>query len=176
MSITLIMNTPRDNSYYAPLRKGLMKQGWKVRVVYIKWNYKVFSQMLAELNSATSSGVIIGFSVNAFLLLFMNNDKHKHLIAVSPSPFWKECLNFLPAYVKRNLGKKRVDELRRCYSLGNLKAKKMVIIYGTKEPKLLLESANKIPFGKKVCISGAGHSIQDYMEEIIAQVKKINKD
>ncbi len=145
-----------------------------MRYVRADFNKETLSAILTRLDDLEEKSVLIGFSTGGLIAYCLSMKKFfSNVIVCSPSPFLKKNLSHLPSAVKRGLGKKLIQDLEH-YTYRKSKAKKLMLICGEKEEKLLVQNVKDLGKLNKITptlIKDAGHAMtQGYVDEVIKKL------
>lgn len=178
------------NKAYRQIAKILKSQGYLPIPVKIPWkkstiseNTEFFLKKYKEINSKKK--YIIGFSFGAMIaFIAATKVKVEGLILCSLSPYFKEDLLKTNKHLSRLMVKRYYDfSTLRCSTLAKqIKAKKIIMMYGKKEEKSLIKRVTKAYYGISSShkyltpIANADHNIGDkrYLRAIIDSTKGLN--
>lgn len=165
---------------YQEVIKSFKAQSFRVVPVEISWKYRVVSDYVDEFLGQVSHNkndevCLFGFSFGAMIAFISAAEIDPRILFLcSLSPFFKEDLENLPKYVKKDIGKKRLEDLGR-YSFKELVEKidcRTILVAGEKEPRDLLERVKnthkKIKDSELFIINKARHNIsqKEYWNEL----------
>lgn len=156
---------------YQEVIRSFEAQSFRVVPVEISWKYRVMSDYVEEFLDQVSHNkndevYLFGFSFGAMIAFISATEiDPRTLFLCSLSPFFKEDLENLPKYVKKDIGKKRLEDLGN-YSFKKLAGKincRTILVAGEKETRDLLERVEnthkKIKDSELFIINKARHNI-----------------
>lgn len=166
----------------------IRNSGWKPIEVPVTWNHHTLSQNAKEFISFYNQhkgdkNQILGFSYGAVIsLLTANEICPDKMYLCSLSPDFAEDKDTMPAWLKKYIGKNRLDDMttRSAVTLAkNLKVP-TVIFYGEKEavdfPSMKKRAEETTKFAKNarlIVVPNANHAIdgEEYKESLLANLE-----
>jgi len=170
---------------YREVVKSFEARNYQAVLVRISWKYKVMSDYVDEFldqvtHNNNDKACFFGFSFGAMIALISATRLDiQSLFLFSLSPFFKEDLKNLPKYIKKDIGKKRLEDFEK-YSFKELAEQincRTILAAGEREHRYLLgrveDAHNKIKESELFIINKAKHNIsqkeyRNKLREIIA--------
>jgi hypothetical protein len=170
---------------YSELIRYARKEGFNVVPVNINWSSKLLmtdyiKQVDKKIPDNISEDYVLGFSFGSYISAILADKKDaKGYIFCSPSPYFKENLEYLPQETKKYWGPKLMKDFRKYTFPRNINNKAWFFM-GDKEWKIA-QDAIKIFYkkwkGKKTLkfIKGADHELSsiNYLKEIKHLIKML---
>jgi len=121
----------------------LKERNFKVVAVPIKWDRRVMSNYIKDFQviynkEKTSINYVLGFSYGAVIVFSTASElEPKKIFLCSLSPDFKEDLNQMKPWIKRLVGKRRIEDINKRSAVKMAKELKIpvVIFYGEEEGK-----------------------------------------
>lgn len=172
---------------YKNISKILKAQGFEPVTIDIPWektiskNVKYFLKEFKKIKTAEK--YILGFSLGAMIAFVASTKvKVKGLILCSLSPYFKEDLSNLRDPWISDVMKKDFSKLRCAGLAKKIKARKILMLYGTEEARSLInrvtETYGQLPSRNKhlVKVKETGHNIgnERYLRKISLAAKRLN--
>lgn len=172
------------------LIKFLKKQGFKVIVVPIKWKNRTISDYVKDFKEfygkhKTTTNYVLGFSYGAVITLITANElKPKRIYLCSLSPDFKEDIIKMKPWVRKLVGKRRLQDAKKRSGKEMAKGLKIpsVIFYGESEgrvyPQLKVRCEETVKLAndsKLIVVKSASHRLNhfEYMKSLKQELRRI---
>lgn len=142
--------------HYSKLISKLKKKGFNLITIDLEWNRNIISdwvvfseKKIPEINS--SETIVVGHSIGASLAIILAQKYNFYkTLAFSPSPIFKESLKLLNSSAKKQLGLRRLEDIKKNYSLKMISSKinkRPICIYIGSEEHIIIKKNAKIISG-----------------------------